>query len=159
MTRLIGAGLFVLLLLLPVGADAQSHDYGTRRDAMMMLQRVIGALLADETKALEMMRSGAPGFSDRDLYPYCGGPDGMMTAHPYLMGQNLRYIVDKRGNPLGEELYSVAKEGEITEFTYYWPRPGTTEILQKIALVTKVGDQVCAVGYYRSIVKGRATRP
>lgn len=29
-----------------------------------------------------------------------------------------------------------------------WPRPNETEPVQKIAYFTKVGDQVCAVGYY-----------
>ena len=30
-----------------------------------------------------------------------------------------------------------------------WPRPGQTENVKKVAYVTKVGDQVCAVGYYQ----------
>jgi hypothetical protein len=30
-----------------------------------------------------------------------------------------------------------------------WPRPGTTDPVQKVSFVTKVGDQVCAVGYYK----------
>jgi hypothetical protein len=30
-----------------------------------------------------------------------------------------------------------------------WPRPGATEPVQKVSYVTKVGDQVCAVGYYK----------
>jgi len=142
-----------------VGTRTHATDYGTAYEARLMLERVIGALRADKANALAMFLSGAPGFRDGDLYPYCGGPDGMMTAHPYLMNVNLRDILDKRGNPLGQELYAAAKEGEISEITYYWPRPGHTEILQKIALVTKVGDQVCAVGYYRPTWHGTASRP
>jgi hypothetical protein len=30
-----------------------------------------------------------------------------------------------------------------------WPRPGQTEPVQKSAFVTKVADQICAVGYYK----------
>jgi hypothetical protein len=30
-----------------------------------------------------------------------------------------------------------------------WPRPGQTDPVQKVVYVTKVGDQVCAVGYYQ----------
>jgi hypothetical protein len=30
-----------------------------------------------------------------------------------------------------------------------WPRPGGTDPVQKVSFVTKVGDQVCAVGYYK----------
>jgi hypothetical protein len=30
-----------------------------------------------------------------------------------------------------------------------WPRPGKDEPVQKVTYVTKAGDQVCAVGYYK----------
>jgi hypothetical protein len=30
-----------------------------------------------------------------------------------------------------------------------WPRPGGTDPVQKVAYVTKIGDQVSAVGYYK----------
>ncbi len=110
--------------LVPLSTGAQTdRDYGTPRDARLMLERVIGALKTDEAKALHLFIEGAPGFREADLYPYCGGPEGMFTAHPALMGSSLRALRDKRGNPLGQWLYETAKEGEIHEVTYYWPRP------------------------------------
>jgi hypothetical protein len=30
-----------------------------------------------------------------------------------------------------------------------WPRPGQTDPVPKVSYFTKVGDQVCAVGYYK----------
>jgi hypothetical protein len=42
-----------------------------------------------------------------------------------------------------------ATEGTIKETTYWWPRPGTDKPLEKPALYTKVGDQICSVGYYK----------
>jgi hypothetical protein len=42
-----------------------------------------------------------------------------------------------------------ATDGTIKETTYWWPRPGTDKLLEKIALYTKVGDQICSVGYYK----------
>jgi hypothetical protein len=30
-----------------------------------------------------------------------------------------------------------------------WARPGTTDLVQKVSFFTKIGDQVCAVGYYK----------
>jgi hypothetical protein len=30
-----------------------------------------------------------------------------------------------------------------------WPRPGSTDPVKKVSYVTRVGDQVCAVGYYK----------
>jgi signal transduction histidine kinase len=124
-----------------------------------MVERVIGALQLDEAKALQMFIAGGPGFREADLYPYCGGPDGMFTAHPELMGQSLRSLRDKRGNAFGERLYAAAEEGEIAFVTYYWTRRGSTEILEKVALVTKIGDQVCAVGYYRPMRRGKEMVP
>jgi hypothetical protein len=30
-----------------------------------------------------------------------------------------------------------------------WPRTAGTDPVQKVSFVTKAGDQVCAVGYYK----------
>ena len=114
-----------------------------------MLDQAVAALKEDKDKALEMFTQGEGGFKDRDLYPYCGGPDGQFTAHPTLVGESLKDLEDKTGKPFGEEIYEVAEEGEVHKVTYMWPRPGETEPVEKVALVTKVGDQVCAVGYYK----------
>jgi hypothetical protein len=42
-----------------------------------------------------------------------------------------------------------ATEGTIKEVTYWWPRPGSDEPLKKTSFYTKVGDQICGVGYYQ----------
>ena len=73
----------------------------------------------------------------------------MFTAHPELVGTSMRELRDKRGNPLGEWLYETAKEEQAGRVTNFWPRPGSLEILRKVALVTRIGGQVCALGYYR----------
>ncbi|WP_300450645.1 cache domain-containing protein [Accumulibacter sp.] len=124
-------------------------DYGTPAEARAMLDKAVVAIKADKAKALVMFTKGEGGFKDRDLYPYCGGPDGMFTAHPTLLGKSLKDLKDKAGKPLGEEVYGAAKEGSITEVSYMWPRPGQTDPVAKIAYVTRIGDQVCAVGYYK----------
>jgi signal transduction histidine kinase len=114
-----------------------------------MLEKAVTALKANQATALAMFTKGEGGFKDRDLYPFCGGPDGMFTAHPTLVGKSLKDLKDKSGKPLGEEIYKSATQGKITEVSYMWPRPGTTDPVQKVSFVTKVGDQVCAVGYYK----------
>jgi hypothetical protein len=149
-----------LATMLATPAQAQqSRDFGSAQEALLMLQRVIGALRTDQVKALALFNEGTPSFRVADLYPYCGNPDGVFTAHPELVGTSMRDLLDKRGNPLGQWLYDTAKAGEIAEVTYYWPRPGSTEILQKVALVTRIGDQVCAVGYYRPGHRGKEAIP
>jgi signal transduction histidine kinase len=139
----------VPFLLLAVTITARAGEFGTAAEAKAMLEKAVKALKADKAGALASFTKGEGGFKDRDLYPFCGGADGMFTAHPSLVGKSLKDLKDKTGKPLGEEIYKVAKEGQISEVSYMWPRPGTTEPVQKVSYVTKVGDQVCAVGYYK----------
>jgi signal transduction histidine kinase len=138
-----------LAAALGVALTARAGEFGTSQEAKAMLEKATAALKADPAKALQMFTKGEGGFKDRDLYPFCGGPDGMFTAHPTLVGKSLKDLKDKTGKPLGQEIYKAAKEGSISEVSYMWPRPGTTDPVQKVSYVTKVGDQVCAVGYYK----------
>ena len=128
---------------------AVAGEFGTSAEAKAMLEKAVAALKADKAGALAKFTKGEGGFKDRDLYPFCGGPDGMFTAHPTLVGKSLRDLKDKAGKPLGEEIYKTAQPGKISEVSYMWPRPGQTDPVQKVSFVTKVGDQVCAVGYYK----------
>ena len=130
-------------------ATVIAAEFGTAAEAKAMLEKAVAAVKADKAKALAMFAKGEGGFKDRDLYPFCGGPDGNFTAHPSLVGKSLKELKDKAGKPLGMEIYKVAQEGKIGEVSYMWPRPGSTEPVQKVTFVTKVSDQICAVGYYK----------
>ena len=124
-------------------------EFGTSAEAKAMLDKAVAAVKANKTDALGKFAKGEGGFKDRDLYPFCGGPDGNFTAHPTLTGKSLKELKDKAGKAIGEEMYKTASEGKVTEVDYLWPRPGATDPVQKVSYVTKVGDQVCAVGYYK----------
>ena len=137
------------VLSLAIATTALAADFGTAAEAKAMLEKAVAALKANQAGALTMFTKGEGGFKDRDLYPFCGGPDGMFTAHPSLVGKSLKDLKDKSGKPLGEDIYKSAQEGKITEVSYMWPRPGTTDPVPKVSFVTKVGNQVCAVGYYK----------
>jgi len=130
-------------------ATAIAAEFGSAAEAKAMLEKAVAALKADKAKALEMFTKGEGGFKDRDLYPFCGGPDGNFTAHPKLVGKSLKDLKDKADKALGAEMYKVAKEGKISEVSYMWPRTDGTDPVQKVSFVTKAGDQVCAVGYYK----------
>jgi signal transduction histidine kinase len=139
----------LLVSMLGLATAATAADYGTAAEAKAMLEKAAAALKANQASALAMFQKGEGGFKDRDLYVFCGGPDGNFTAHPTLTGKSLKDLKDKSGKPLGEEIYKAAEPGKITEVAYMWPRPGSTDPVQKVSYVTKVGDQVCAVGYYK----------
>jgi hypothetical protein len=142
---------FALVLLLSATASPRAAEFGTAEEAKAMLERAVAALKEDKAKALEMFNKGEDGFKDRDLYVWCANAsDGIITATPYWnRGKQLRDIEGKRGAPFGETVMQNATEGTIKETAYWWPRPGTDKPVEKTALYTKVGDQVCSVGYYK----------
>ncbi len=128
---------------------ALAQAAGTEAEARAMLDKATKAVQADKAKALDQFTKGEGGFKDRDLYPFCGGADGNFTAHPTLAGKSMKELKDKNGEALGAKMYAVAQEGKIEPVSYMWPKPGGTDPVQKVSLVTKVGDQICAVGYYK----------
>jgi signal transduction histidine kinase len=122
---------------------------GTEAEARAMLDKAVAALKTDKAKALDQFAKGEGGFKDRDLYPFCGGADGNFTAHPALTGKSMKELKDKNGEAMGAKMYAVAQEGKIEPVAYMWPKPGGTDPVSKVSLVTKIGDQVCGVGYYK----------
>lgn len=146
MKRLIHAGCAILALS---ATAAVAGEFGTEAEAKALLQKAVTAVKANKTQALAQFSKGEGGFKDRDLYPFCGGPDGNFTAHPTLVGKSLKELKDKSGKPLGEEMYKTAAEDKLAQVEYAWPRPGSNDPVTKVSFVTKVGDQVCAVGYYK----------
>ena len=68
-----------------------------------------------------------------------------------VLGQDVRTLKDATGKVWGQDLYAAAaKEGQINEVSYMFPKPGTdTTPVAKTSLVTKVGDLGCGVGYYK----------
>jgi len=148
--RYVICALATAAITLSAAALAQAQ-FGTAAEAKAMLDKAAAAVKADKAKALDQMQKGEGGFKDRDLYAFCANAsDGVITAHPTLKGQDIKTIKDKNGKALGEEMMKVAAEGKVEEVSYMWPRPGAdTTPVQKVSFVTKTGDQVCGVGYYK----------
>ena len=140
-------GMLIVVGALP--ASASGAEYGTAAEARAMLEKAVAEIEKGQPSALAKFNEGEGGFKDRDLYVFCAGPDGIITAHPREVGSNLKELKDMNGKPFGAEMYQVAEERKIKEVSYVWPKPGGTEPVEKVSYVTKVGDQVCGVGYYR----------
>jgi hypothetical protein len=150
MLRLPSFVALVIAFLLAAAGTSRASPYGTPEEAKAMLERAVAAVKQDKAKALDTFNKGEGGFKDRDLYVSCANAsDDIVTAHPYLKGEQLKDIKGKKGYPLGQEMMQKATEGEIKEVTYWWPRPGTDKPLEKTTFYTKVDDQVCSVGYYK----------
>jgi Single Cache domain 2 len=152
LSRLSIAIIIAAALAVSTPANAQKVEYGTAAEARAMLEKTVAAIKADKAKALAMINKGEGGFKDRDLYPACSGLDGKVTAHPdqTRIGMDRNTMKDDTGKAYGAEIMKVAAEGKISEVSYKFPRPGPDKTpVQKVAYVTKVGDQVCLVGYYK----------
>lgn len=148
--RLLAATFFLGVLGVAHTAIAADQE-GTAMEAKAMLQRAVAAIDANPSAALKSFTAGTAGFKDRDLYVFCAGPDGMMTAHganSALIGKNFCGFVDRSGKRFGQEMCSNANRTfKIVE--YMWPRPGETAPSHKASYYTMAGDQICGVGFYK----------
>ena len=154
-TLMIAASVIVLAFSQTVLAE----QGGTADEAKAMLMKATAAVKADKAKALDMFNNGEGGFLDRDLYVFCGNVSdgkGVAIGNPNAkstLGQDARTLKDSTGKPFGQEIYAAGQkpEGQITEVSYMWPRPGADKTpVQKVSLVTKVSaDLYCGVGYYK----------
>ncbi len=137
-----------LLILAAGGALAEEH--GSAADAKAMLERAVAALKANEAQALADFNRGAAGFHDRDLYVFCARLNGTVDAHidQTQIGRKLQDQYDLHGVAFGQEMMAVARPGKFIEVEYMWPRPGSREPVHKVTFITRVGNQVCGVGYY-----------
>jgi signal transduction histidine kinase len=148
----------VAVLTLSSTTFGQQQSAGSAAEAKAMLTKAVAAVKEDKAKALDMFNKGEGGFKDRDLYVFCANAsDGKIVAvlaNPNaksLIGTDQRTLKDSTGKPFGEELYAAAQkpEGQFTEITYLFPRPGTDNTpVTKISVVTRVSDLGCGVGYY-----------
>ena len=157
-TFMIAPASAAVLTLSSTAFAQQAGQFGTADEAKAMLVKAVAAVKADKTKALDMFNKGEGGFLDRDLYPFCSNiSDGKAVANgnpnaKQLLGVDTRNNKDSTGKAYGLEQFAAAQkpEGQLTEVSYLFPRPGTdTTPVPKVSFTTKVGDLVCGVGYYK----------
>jgi hypothetical protein len=139
-----------------LSGPALAQQFGSAADAKAMLTKTVAALKADKTKTLDLINKGEGGFLDRDIYPFCFNiSDGknVAVASPnakQFLGKDIRDNKDATGKAYGLELYAAAKEGQITEVSYMFPKAGADKTpVAKVSFVTAAGDLGCGVGYYK----------
>lgn len=131
-------------------AQAQQMQHGSAAEARAMLDRAVAAVRADKTEALNSFNAATNGFRDRDLYPFCVDVQaGIYTAHPTLRGKQVLDPNDASGHAYGEAILRGGTEGTVNEVAYSFPRPSGGGAVPKATYVTKIGDQICGVGYYQ----------
>jgi signal transduction histidine kinase len=150
--RLMIGSLSALTIVFSQAAFAQ----GTAADAKAMLEKTVATLKADKAKTLEEINAGTNGFLVGDIYPFCFQlSDGILVAvaNPNAkgnLGKDERTQKDATGDNYGARLYAAAKEGQINEVTYKFPKPGSDKTpVDKVSFVTAVAGLGCGVGYYK----------
>jgi hypothetical protein len=149
--------LAVSAALFTTAASAQMMAHqGTAADAKAMLDKTVAALKADKAKTLDEINKGENGFLVGDIYPFCFNlSDGVLVAvaNPNAkpnLGKDERTIKDATGDNYGARLYAAAKEGQVSEVNYMFPKPGPDKTpAAKVSFVTAVAGLGCGVGYYK----------
>ena len=91
-------GMFVAAALAVSSLAIAQTQFGTAAEAKAMLEKAVAALKADKATALSQFTKGEGGFKDRDLYVFCSGGDGRISAHGFdagIIGKQLVDFVDK----------------------------------------------------------------
>ena len=142
---LILAGAFALS-----AAAAMASEKATPAEAQALLEKAVKAVQADGKKALAAFNDPKGGFIDRDLYVFCYGPDGKITAHrdASRIGNEVAAIKDSDGKEIGKQMLALGAKGEGS-VEYKWPNPVTNKVETKVSYIKKAGDQVCGVGAYK----------
>ena len=155
---MIRKSVIVAVSVVALSSLAFAQQGGTAEEARAMLMKAVAAVKGDKAKALDEFNKGTAGFLQGDLYVFCAqATDGKIVAlaNPnakQLIGTDQRNLKDPTGKEYGKELYAAAQkpEGQITEVTYMFPRPGPdSKPVPKVSLVTRVDDLGCGVGYYK----------
>jgi len=127
-----------------------AEEFGTKDEALSLLDRAISLVKEDRNRALDLMTSGEGGLHPKDLYPFCLKDNGVLLGHPTSVGLNIINFQDSSGKDVGKEMIKIAKYNEINEVDFVIARLTTDDKKEyvKTQLVTRVADLICVVGYY-----------
>ena len=147
--------LLLIITFIFVFSKLHAEEFGTEEEARNMLERAVNLVNYNKSFALNVFTERTGGFNYKDLYPFCADDAGMLTGHPFNIGFDLLTFIDSDGKNVGEEFLKVAEVGVIKKVTFKITYPedsimNKNKEYQKIALVTKVSDQICAVGYHKN---------
>jgi uncharacterized protein len=138
--------------VLPLGAT----DFGTREDAVAMVRRVQEKFKKEGPDAtFRAINRNAPGFMDRDLFPYVHKIDGtQLVAAGFpasIRGRNLHDLKDQDGKFFVQEFVRVATTPPYHGWVdYRFLNPKTNTIDDKSAWIERMGDYLVGVGVYKN---------
>src|SRR5712691_12871639 len=104
--------LAIVLALLAAALPAGAAEFGTRDEALAMVRRVQQKFKKEGAEAaFNAINNKAPGFADRDLYPFVTELTGLCVANgvtPAVTGKNLIDLKDQDGRFIIQEFIKIA---------------------------------------------------
>jgi uncharacterized protein len=158
--RFVAGGLSALIigtsLLLASGSAPRAAEFGTRAEAIAMVRRVQERFKKDGPEAtFRAINNNAPGFVDRDLYPFIHKIDGTEVmanpVMPVLRGKNLHDMKDQDGKFTTQEFMRIATTPPYHGWSdFRWLNPKTNTVEDKSAWIERMGDYLVGVGIYKN---------
>src|ERR1700730_14409208 len=153
--RLAVVVLWVILIFGPSALPLRAAEFGTREEALAMLRRVQEKFKKEGPEAtFRAINNKAPGFADRDLYPFVTELTGLCVANgvtPAVRGKNLIDLKDQDGKFMIQEFVRTASTSPGHGWVdYRWLNPVTKTIEDKSAWIEKMGDYFVGVGVYKN---------
>jgi len=153
--RLAVAFLSVALIFGTSALPLQAAEFGTREEAVAMLKRVQEKFKKEGAEAtFRAINNKAPGFADRDLYPFVTELTGLCVANgvtPAVRGKNLLDLKDQDGKFMIQEFVKIASTPPGHGWTdYRWLNPVTKTIEDKSAYIERMGNYFVGVGVYKN---------
>jgi TRAP-type uncharacterized transport system substrate-binding protein len=149
-TLIFGASLFAKSVL-----PLRAAEFGTRDQAVAMVRRVQENFKRYGPEAtFRAITSNAPGFFDRDLFPFVHKADGTLLVAagiPALRGKNLHDVKDQDGKFFVQEFVKVANTPPYHGWVdYRFLNPRTNTVEDKSAWIERMGDYLVGVGIYKN---------
>jgi len=142
--------LIIASLLIIFSKICIAEEFGTKEEALELLDRTVNLVKDDRNRALDLFTNGSGGLHVKDLYPFCMTDKGLLLGHPTLEGGNVLNFEDSEGKAVGKSMIAAAKYGEVNEVDLMIARLTTDDekLYKKTQLVTRVANLICAVGFY-----------
>lgn len=145
----------VALIFMTSALALRAAEFGTREEALAMVKRVQEKFKKDGPEAtFRAINSKAPGFADRDLYPFVTELTGLCVANgvtPAVTGKNLIDLKDQDGRFIIQEFVKIAtSQPGHGWIDYRWLNPVTKTVEDKSGYIARMGNYFVGVGVYRN---------
>lgn len=148
--------LSVALIFVTSALPLRAAEFGTREEALAMVRRVQEKFKKDGPEAtFRAINSKAPGFADRDLYPFVTElATGLCVANgvtPAVTGKILIDLKDQDGRFIIQEfIKTAANQPGHGWIDYRWLNPVTKTVEDKSGYIARMGNYFVGVGVYRN---------